>query len=399
MADANVPWRVAVVAGEHSGDRLGADLIKALRSRTPRAITFMGVGGPAMEAAGVRSLFPLDEIAVMGPVAIAKRLPLLLRRGRESVAAVLAFEPDVLVLIDAPEFTHRVAQRVRRAAPQIATVKYVSPSVWAWRPGRAKAMRPYIDHLLALLPFEPDAHARLGGPACTYVGHPLSTQVDRLRAIDPAPLASRLGLRDEATPILVLPGSRMSEASRLLAPFGETIARLSETHGPLEVLIPAVPRLREIIAHETASWPARVHLLEGDDDKFASFRLAQAALAASGTVTLELAAAGTPMVVAYKVERWTGPIFRWLITAPSAVLANLVLGRNAFPEFIQEDCTPAKLTPALAALLNPGDALDAQRAALDEIPDRLKLPDGANPSATAADVVLDMLKRRSGGVA
>ncbi|HXE23622.1 MAG TPA: lipid-A-disaccharide synthase, partial [Roseiarcus sp.] len=175
------PLRVALVAGEHSGDQLGDKLMRALREARAGDVAFSGVGGEAMEAEGLRSLFPISDIAVMGILPVLARLPTLIKRIRATAAAIVADKPDALVIIDSPDFTHRVARRVRAALPSLPIVDYVSPSVWAWRPGRAKAMRAYVDCVLALLPFEPEAYRRLGGPRCVYVGHPLIERLADLR--------------------------------------------------------------------------------------------------------------------------------------------------------------------------------------------------------------------------
>ncbi|MGE0629946.1 MAG: lipid-A-disaccharide synthase [Hyphomicrobiaceae bacterium] len=380
--------RLFVVAGEHSGDALGGKLMQALRASWDGAITFAGVGGDLMQAQGLESLFPLSDIAVMGPIAIAKRLPLLVRRVRQTVDAAIAFAPGAVVIIDAPEFTHAVAKRIRRRCPQIPIIDYVSPTVWAWRPGRARAMRPYVDHLMALLPFEPAAHARLGGPPCTYVGHPLVEQLDWIRALDPSPLASRLGLCGDRQVIAVLPGSRASEVARLFDVFRETVRLLGANSGRYEVLMPVVPAMREQIARQLSDWPRQVHLIDGDEDKWRAFKLADAALAASGTVTLELAAAGVPTVVAYKVEPLVAPLLRRMIRTDKAALANHVLGDMIFPEFMQEDCMPENLSAALAELLRDGPTLLRQREALARVPDLLAVNSGS-PSAAAAAIVLE----------
>ena len=201
------PLRLFVIAGEHSGDSLGARLMAALNALRPGGVTFEGIGGPKMTAAGLSSVFDMSEIAVMGPAAIVAQLPHLIRKINEATRAALAAGPDVLVIIDAPEFTHRVAKKFRRERPDVPIVDYVSPSVWAWRPWRARKMRAYVDEVLALLPFEPAVHERLGGPPCTYVGHPLSERRPWIGALDPEPLARQLGLQPDRQPLLVLPGS------------------------------------------------------------------------------------------------------------------------------------------------------------------------------------------------
>ena len=376
------PRTIWLVAGEDSGDQLGAKLMRALRATAPEA-RFGGVGGEAMAEAGFVSLFPLDDVAVMGYLPVLARARTLLRRIRETVAAAVRARPDVLVIIDSPGFTHAVARRVRKAAPGIPIVDYVSPSVWAWRPWRARGMRPFIDHVMALLPFEPDAHLRLGGPPCTYVGHPL---IERLHELRPDGSEHR---RREAAPysLVVLPGSRRSEIERLMPVFGQVLEQVSRT-APVEAVLPAVTRHRGLVERLAATWPVPVRIVTGEAPKYAAFRGARAALAASGTVTLELALAGVPMVVAYKVSRAEEFIARRLIQVPTIVLPNLILGANAVPEFVQADCAPAPLSGALLPLLTGGAARDAQLAALGRIDGRMRLPDGDTPSRAAARIVL-----------
>jgi len=382
--------RIFMVAGEHSGDHLGGKLMAALKDKSEAPIIFSGVGGETMEAEGLRSLFPLSDVAVMGPLAILARLPKLVRRVYQTVDAGLKSEPDGVIIIDSPEFTHPIAKRIRKRKPLIPIIDYVSPSVWAWRPGRARKMRPYVDHLLAILPFEPEAHERLGGPPCSYVGHPMIEKLDWIRGLDPNELANRLGL-DAAKPVLlVLPGSRPTEVRRLMQPFGETVAALRERIGPVEVVIPAVASVRPLIEAALADWPVKPHLVEGEADKFEAFRLARAALAASGTVTLELGVAGVPMVVAYRVDAVASRL-RFLMRVPSVVLANLVIGENVFPEFIQDDCTPEKLSEALAPLFSETPERQRQLDGLAEIADKMIL-ENDTPSARAAATSLAIIE-------
>jgi lipid-A-disaccharide synthase len=388
------PPRLFIVAGEDSGDALGGRLMEALSTMCDRAPVFSGVGGEHMQEQGLKSLFPLSEIAVMGPVAILTRLPALVRRVYQTVDAAIAADPDLLIIIDSPEFTHPIAKRVRRRRPDIPILDYVSPSVWAWRPGRARKMRPYIDHVLALLPFEPEAHARLGGPPCTYVGHPLIEQLPWLADLDHAPLAARLGLDPARPTLVVLPGSRRSEVTRLMPVFGEVIARVAAHSGPLEVILPVAASARAAVEAGLAQWSVTPHLVESRDDRFRAFKLAGAALAASGTVTLELALAGTPMVVAYKVEPLSAPFLRRLITAQSIVLPNLILGENVIPELIQEDCTGETLAAALVPLLSDTPERRRQMAALAALPARMAFSE-ETPSRAAARVVLDHLAHQA----
>ncbi len=372
--------RVFIVAGEHSGDHLGAGLIRALRERVP-SLDLAGVGGDEMIREGLTPLFPLSAIAVMGFVPVLARLPDLLRRIRQTAEAAVASRPDVLVIIDSPDFTHRVAKRVRALAPGIPIVDYVSPTVWAWRPGRAPAMRAYVDRLLALLPFEPEAHRRLGGPPCIYVGHPLIERLDQLR-----PGAAEAPLRDRPT-LLVLPGSRRSEIRRLTGVFGEAVARLAERVPGLEVVLPAVSDLADDIRDRVAAWVVNPRVVTGEEAKLAAFRTARAALAASGTVTLELALSGVPMVVAYRVspfETW----LRYVVKVPSIVLPNLILGDNAIPEYIQEASTAEALADALLPLLGNTPARAAQLAAFARLDRLMRIAPGSTPSREAARMVV-----------
>jgi lipid-A-disaccharide synthase len=383
------PLRIALVIGEASGDQLGAGLIDAVRRRRPDT-AFVGLAGERMRARGMTSIFPVEEVAVMGFADILAHLPRIVRRGYATVAAVLAARPDALVIIDSPGFTHAVARRVARRDPLLPIVNYVSPSVWAWNPGRAPRMAGYVDHVLALLPFEPAAHARLGGPPCTYVGHPLIERLDELRP----GLGERTPL-DARPVLLVLPGSRRSEISRLMSPFGEAVGRIVAARPDAEILLPAVPHLRAEIETRAALWPVKPKLVEGEAEKFAAFRRAHAALAASGTVTLELGLAGVPMVVAYRVDPVARVLKRFL-KVPSIVLTNLVLGENAIPEFLDSAASPEVLAREMLELLSDGPARAAQLAALARLEAAMALPGGGRPSDRAAAIVLDAAENGAG---
>jgi lipid-A-disaccharide synthase len=389
MRSAQAPDRkptIALVAGEQSGDRLGAALIRALQERTGGELKLIGVGGREMAAAGFRSAFPIDDLALIGFTAIPRRLPMILRRIRETAQFVLASRADALVIIDSPDFTHRVARQVRAAAPSIPIIDYVSPSVWAWRPGRARAMRAFIDHVLALLPFEPEAHQRLGGPLCTYVGHPLMEDLARLR-----PDAEEAKRRLMEPPlVLVLPGSRTSEIRRLLAIFERALALVVARREPPEVVLPTLPHLRERVAAATAGWPVRPRIVVEVEAKLAAFRQARAALAKSGTVTLELALAGVPMVAAYRVSPIDEAIVRLTIQLPSVILPNLILGENVVPEFLQRACTPDNLANALIPLLADSSERTRQIDAFARLDAKMDIG-RALPSARAADMVLSIV--------
>ncbi len=385
--------RVFLVAGEPSGDHLGALLIRALRAAEPGA-SFVGVGGAEMAREGLASLFPLSDLAVMGLAPVLARLPLLMRRIDETVRAALASAPDCLVLIDAPDFTHRVARRVRAAAPRLPIVDYVSPTVWAWRPWRARAMRAYIDHVLAVLPFEPEALAQLSGPPCDYVGHPLIEHIDAL-----TPLGEETRRNG---PLLILPGSREAEVRRLMPVYGAAAALLAQGHPALDIAIPFAPQVEDRVLAELARWPIRPRLVS-QSEKFAAFRAARAALVTSGAATLELALAGVPMVVAYKVAPLES-LLKFLVTIKSFALPNLIVGPDeqgalAVPEFFQAAAKPQALAEALAPLLAPGTARTAQLAAFAALRETI-LKAGASPSARAAQIILNYARatKRRGGV-
>ena len=377
---------VYFIATEESGDRLGAALMRALRQRLGDNVTFDGIGGRAMTNEGIASPFPIDELSIIGFAAVVKQLPMLLRRIREAADAVLVANPDVLVIIDSPDFTHRVARRVRANNPAIKIVNYVSPTVWAWRPGRAAKMRGYVDHVLALLPFEPDVHRRLGGPPCTYVGHPLTEQIATLR-----PDAAEQMRRDAQPPVLlVLPGSRRGEIRHHMAIFGDTLRKLRNDGVAFEAVLPTMPHLLEAVSESVATWPVKPRVVVGEDEKRAAFRSAYAALAKSGTVTLELAIAGVPMVTAYRGGAVEAFIAKRVVKLTSVILANLVMGDNVIPEYLQENCAAIKLAPALRDVLTDTPLRQRQLTAFARL-DAILATGEVSPSAKAANVVAGML--------
>jgi lipid-A-disaccharide synthase len=387
-ATAETGRKVFLIATEESGDRLGAALMKILRQRLGGAVRFEGVGGRAMAREGLDSLFPIEELSIIGLAAVAKQLPKILRLIRQTAAAATEAAPDILVIIDSPDFTHRVARRVRARDARIPIVDYVSPSVWAWRPGRARAMRTYVDHVLALLPFEPEAYRKLHGPPCSYVGHPLTEQLTSLR-----PNVDEAKRRDAPPPVLlVLPGSRRSEIRHHIAVFGEVLGRLQEQGMAFEPVLPTMPHLQEAVAEGVKAWPVQPRVVIGEQEKRAAFRIAHAALAKSGTVTLELALAGVPMVTAYRTGAMEAWILRRAIKVNSVILANLVIGENVVPEFLQEDCTPEKLAAALRDLLGDSELRRKQVEAFAKI-DTIMSTGNAPPSVRAADIVLATMRK------
>lgn len=384
------PLSIFIVAAEASGDALGAALARALVAAAPSGVRLSGVGGHAMANAGIASPFPIDELAIIGLTAIPRRLPNIIRRIRETAQRVVAARPDVLVIVDSPDFTHRVARQVRRLAPSIPIVDYVSPSVWAWRPGRAPAMRAYVDRVLAILPFEPAIHRKLGGPVCTYVGHPLVERIAELR-----PNADEAVRRLADPPlILALPGSRANEIHRLSGIFGDAIGRLAARIGAIDLVIPTVPNVLSQLRDAVAGWTVKPRIVVEPAEKWAAFRSARAALAASGTVTLELALAGVPIVAAYRLHRVEAVIARLIrlqARLPSVILANLVVGENVVPELLQEDCTAEKLAAALEPLIGDTPARQRQIDAFSRL-DGIMGVGVAAPSGKAAAIVLDVAR-------
>ena len=382
------PLHVFLVAAEPSGDHLGATLMAALHERAD--VRFSGVGGAQMRAAGLTSLFPTDDLHIIGFGEVLKRLPYLFRRIRETVEAVVASRPDVLVIIDSPDFTHRVARRVRAAAPRIPIVDYVCPQVWAWRPWRARAMRRYLDHVLALLPFEPAFLARLDGPPCTFVGHPLAQQIAELRPND-----EEAARRTTEPPIvLALPGSRRGEIGRMAHVFGSALAMTTENVGAVEVVVPTLPRLSALVTEATQRWPVRPRIVVAAAERRAAFRNARAALSKSGTVTLELALSGVPTVAAYRVSAMEAMLARTMISVDSVILANLVLGERIVPELLQEACTPQNIARELRQVIVDGPARDRQLRAFAGLTDIMAI-DRTEPSARAAEIVLDYARQGS----
>lgn len=381
---------VFVIAGEPSGDALGARLMAALRERTGGAIRFAGVGGEAMEAAGLQSLVPIQDLAVMGVAEVLPRARRIFRRVRETVAAVRAARPDAVVTIDSSGFTWRVAERLRGHGERLLLIHYVAPMVWAWRAGRARRMARWYDHLMALLPFEPP-YFQAVGLGCTYVGHPaVETGADRG---DGPAFRRRHGIEADATLITVLPGSRRGEVRRLLPVFRATIERLRSRYHALRVVIPTVGTVHELVASEARTWPVPTIAVRGAGPKYDAFAASQVALAASGTVTLEVALADLPMVVAYRVNPITHAILRRLVKVKFVNLLNLILDRPAIPEMLQHDCAPEPLARELTRLIDDRLAREREIAAYREGLQRLGRGD-VSPGLRAADCVLSLIAER-----
>lgn len=382
------PKRVFFVVGEASGDRLGASLAAELKATHGDAVALEGLGGEGLAEQGLKSLFDIEDIAVMGLAPVIARLPLILRRIKQASDAIVASKPDLVVLIDSPDFTHRVAKRVRKAVPSIPIVGWVSPSVWAWRPGRAKAMRAYMDHLLVLLPFEMDAHKNLGGPPATYVGHPLIDELDSLRPRNPS---ERPQLGTGAPTVLVMPGSRGGEITRHMPILRETLIRTNQLMadgGSVQptYILPSVPKHAASLVETVKDWPLEVEVVSEQAEKRAAMRKAHAAIVASGTATLELALAGIPMVVVYKLDS-LAHLARRLVKVWTIILPNLVLGRPVVREYVDETARPEALARALVALATDTPERRAQIESFEELDGVMAGPDNATPAERACRVV------------
>ncbi len=373
--------QIHLVAAEASGDRLGASLMAALK-RKALAVEFRGVGGDAMQAEGLASDYPMSDLAVFGFADVIKSVSRLRRRIAETADGIVASRPAAVVLIDSFGFSFRVAKRVRERAPDIPIIKYVAPQVWVWRQGRARAMQPYFDHTLALFPFEPEVHRNLGGPPCTYVGHPLLEELPHLRACP-----EESARRERKPPLLVvMPGSRRSELRSLVATFGEAVASLSKTHGPFEVVLPTLPHIAPMVREAASPWPVQPKVVVTEAEKFAAMRSARAAIAASGTATLELALARVPHIGAYRVRWWEAAIARRMIKVKMALLPNILLDERIVPELLQEDCSARNIAAAVGPLLEPGGARQRQLEAFERLETVLAVPEA--PSERAAAIIL-----------
>ncbi len=389
-----VTERFFLIAGELSGDALGAALMDGLAAETDAS--FIGVGGPLMTARGLTSQFPMEELSVMGIVEILPKLFRLLRRVRETAEAVLASDAKALVMIDSPDFCLRVAKAVKAVRPDFPVIHYVAPSVWAWRPERAQKMAQYVDHVLALLPFEPP-YMQEAGMSCDFVGHPVVAQPlptpDDVRAF-----REEFDIHDRQKLLVVLPGSRSGEVTRLSPIFREVADRLRDHIPNLAVVVPAVHT--QVAALEQAFEGANYTIIdprdypadEADLHKRAAFLAADVALAASGTVSLELAAAETPMVIGYKMNWLTTQIIKRKVKLETVTLVNLVTNTLTVPEFLLEDCTADNIYPELHRLLTVPGAEDEQlQAEADTM--RLLGQGDAAPGLRAAKSVLNFLSR------
>ncbi len=383
--------KIAVIAGEVSGDLLGGDLVAALKTRYSGPVELVGVGGEALQGQGLTSLFDFSELSVMGLTQVLARLPRFIKLISWTAEAIIAERPDLLLIVDSPDFTHRVAKKVRKALPDLPVVDYVCPSVWAWKEYRARDMLAYVDRVLAILPFEPEVMQRLGGPETRFVGHRL-TAYSKLVETRAARIAGGAPAGGAERTILLLPGSRKAEVTTLLPIFGEVVQQFVERNGPARFLLPAVPKQVERVRAITDGWTVRPEILLGEDDKWRAFEAADAALAASGTVILELALAGIPTVSSYKAD-WLITLLRNRIKVWSAALPNIIADYPVVPEYLNDAVRPGPLVRWLERL--SADTLDrrAMLAGFDEVWARMKTETA--PGEAAAAIVLDLLRQRS----
>ncbi|UCI05612.1 lipid-A-disaccharide synthase [Mesorhizobium sp. B1-1-8] len=383
------PLKIAIVAGEESGDLLGADIVHALERTTGRKIKLVGIGGRHLQELGLVPLFDGGEIALMGLSAILRDLPRLMRRIGQTAATIAAERPDCLITIDSPDFSLRVAKKVRAADPAIPIVHYVCPSVWAWRPGRAVAMKPYVDHILCILPFEVKALARLGGPPGTYVGHRLTQDPGVLGALRAQEMPRDLS-DDRVKTLLVLPGSRRGEVSRLIGPFGETVSVLRARGHRLRLLLPTVPHVADLVRTSVSRWDEKPEIVLEPERKWQAFGKADAALIASGTVSLELALSAVPMISCYRLD----PVMRLvqgLVTVWSAALPNLIADQTIVPEHYNQYVRPHYLARQLEGLFSATAYRAWQKDGFAEVARRMATE---RPSGEiAAEVVMGCVRR------
>ncbi len=377
---------VYMVAGEPSGDALGAPLMAALTGAAGGDVAYAGIGGPLMEKEGLKSLFPMPELTVMGLAEVIPQIPGLLRRVNQTADDIVAKSPVAVVTIDSPDFSFRVAKRVKARAPEIPLIHYVAPTVWAWRPGRARKIAAFLDHILCLFRFEPPYFER-EGLAASFVGHPVLS--GRIPNGDGPDFRKRHNIPAAQPVLTVLPGSRKGEVGRLLPVLRECVMALARDVPSLHVAVPTVENVLPEVRAETNAWPVPVMLISSEHEKADAFAASGAAIAASGTVTLELAAARVPAVVIYKVNPVSAFLGRLLIKFEWVSLPNILMKKEIYPEFLQEDCMPAKIVPAVKARLlgtNKGETAEDLREVLKQLG-----PSGPAPAEAAAAAVRNVI--------
>jgi len=388
-AEPGAPF-IFIATGEPSGDALGGALIAALRERAGDGLRVAGIGGERMREQGVTSLVPLSDLAVAGVAEVLPRAPVILRHVRNTIAAIRAQRPDAVVTIDSSGFSWRVAHGLRRRGERLPLIHYVAPMVWAWRPGRAKRMARWYDHLLTLLPFEPPYFERVG-LAATCVGHPV-IQGGAGRG-DAARFRAEHGIAADELVLSVLPGSRGGEVRRLLPMLGETLRRLETITGRFRIAVPTVETVADAVSAGVRDWPGEPMVLRGDAAKYDAFAASRAALAASGTVALELAMARLPMTIVYRLSPPTELLLDRVFKIGHVNLINLILGRNLVTEHVRGDRSPDRLAATLIELIRDERVRAAHREGYDEAMRHLGVG-GASPSLNAADKILEIIAAR-----
>jgi len=389
-AEVREPLHIFLIAGEASGDLLGANLMRGLKSVRPD-IHFHGVGGKHMQAEGLASLFPMEELSVMGLAEVLPRLFHIMGRIRQTVKAVLNVKPHVVVTIDSPDFCFRVAKKIKAKNKSIPCVHYVAPSVWAWRPKRAEKVSKFLDHILTLLPFEPP-YFEQHGLGATFVGHPIVEQISNRG--DGGRFREKYGLKPNQPVFCLLPGSRMSELSRLLDKFSETADIVLRRRHQAVIVIPTLPHLKPYIENFFVGKGINPIVVTDDRDKYDSFAAGTAALAASGTVTLELAVADTPHIIAYKLNPVSAWVARHLIKTPYVNLINILLRRPVVPELLLDECEPEPMSKALLKLMDDKDARAQQLMDFRQALIKIGLGDPQTPGEKAAEAVLAVIARQ-----
>jgi lipid-A-disaccharide synthase len=385
--------KVAIIAGEVSGDLLAADLVAALKQQYAGPVELVGVGGEGLQAQGLRSLFDFSELSIMGITQVLGKLPTLVRLIRKTASAIIAAKPDVLVIVDSPDFTHRVAKRVRMALPDLPVVNYVCPSVWAWKEYRAQRMLPYVDHVLAVLPFEPEVMRKLGGPPTTSVGHRLTADANVL-ATRQARAAAKPRAAGAPKTIMVLPGSRGSEITRLLPYFGDAVQELAQRNEGIRFVLPTAPRREAMVREIIKDWQVKPDVVTGSDEKWQAFAEADAAMAASGTVILELALSGVPCVSAYQTD-WIIKLMTGKIKIWTAAIPNLVADYAVIPEYINEVVRGASFVRWTEKLSTDTLPRRAMMEGYDLVWERMQTT--KPPGEYAAEVVLDVIRTKKPG--
>jgi lipid-A-disaccharide synthase len=368
----------------------------ALRQRAGTSFEFYGIGGSSMQKAGLESLFDIEELAVIGPAAVIGAIPRGYRLAKKLVRTLMSKNIDALIIIDSPEFNHPVARWLREAKSGLPIFNLVAPTVWAWRSWRARKMKPYIHEVLAVLPFEPRVFAELGGPACTFVGHPAVDRAKR-NTMTAQAFRKKYNISDDQVMLLMLPGSRRGEIARHMAIFAEAAKRFTDVVDGVKIVMPVIPHMKAEVSLQLQNLQIDVLQIEDEGDKWGAFRAANLALAASGTVTLELTATHTPMIVGYRVDAIASFIakfpylFKWLIDFPSMVLPNLIMGENVVPEFFDRDCHPEALSSALIEIHQSDVIKENQREFLVQAAIKVGCDDPHETAERAAEAILKRL--------